>query len=130
MELIDFLWQANGLDGAEGALLFFVDRGRNGVLGYELEGLLDGLFCHLPQLVIKGNGDALSGAPVEDFSLFNGLVGHFFEAEGLGAKLNVVVVPVAFFAMFVFDGDQLLAASGWCLVYFDEVGEASDVEAI
>ena len=39
---------------------------------------------------------------------------HFFEAEGLGAKLDVVVVPPTFLAAFVFDGrgdlDDRLAA--------------------
>jgi hypothetical protein len=55
---------------------------------------------------------------------------HFFEAEGLGAKLDVVVIPPPFLAAFVFDGrgdldDRLAARSSSRLApELNEIGAA------
>jgi hypothetical protein len=57
---------------------------------------------------------------------------HFFEAEGLGAKLDVVVVPPAFLAAFIFDGrddldDRLAPRSSSRLApELDEIGAAEE----
>jgi hypothetical protein len=57
---------------------------------------------------------------------------HFFEAEGLGAKLDVVVVPPTFLAAFVFDGrgdldDRRAAPSSSRLApELDEIGAAEE----
>ena len=95
--------------------------------------MLDGLFGQVTQLAVKGNSNASPGAPVEDFPLLYCLAGHFFQAKGLGAELDVIVVPFSFLAVFVFDGSDLLVAGGWVLVvggYFDEVGKTGDVQAV
>jgi len=74
-----------------------------------LPGVGNGRFCHTPQRFIYGHSDAPPGTPVKDFPLCDCLPGHFFQAEGLGAELDVVIVPFSLFAMFVDDDTFTLA---------------------
>ena len=54
---------------------------------------------------------------------------HFFEAEGLGAELDMVVGPAAGGAFFVFDGAGLGdAAGGGIAADLDEVGFTGEAE--
>lgn len=105
VELGDFVGQADGLDGAVFTFFPLCDGGWNVVAGGELMGLGNGRFCHRVQVVIKGNRESFSGTPVEDFAMRNSLAGHLFQADRLGAKLDIVIVPFALLAVFVFNGD-------------------------
>ena len=112
-------------DGLEGAVFAFagIGGGEGCLVGLEEgAGLLDGGFGLLAEGGGEGNGDAAAGAVVEDFAVGDGGVEHFFEAEGLGAELDLVVVPLSFLAVFVFDGDGLVGVGG----VFDEVGDAGN----
>ena len=51
----------------------------------------------------KRDGPSLLTLGVKDRALRHGNTDHFFEAKGLGTKLNVVVIPLAEPASFVFD---------------------------
>ena len=57
---------------------------------------------------------------------------HFFEAKGLGAKLDVVVGPAACGAFFVFDGSSLGDARGIGRIEsnFNEVGFTGETKGI
>lgn len=116
--------QADGLDGAVGAFLPLVNGGGYGAVEQELVGVLNGLLGVLAQVCSERDGDAAARTPVEDFTLLNGLAGHFFQAEGLGAELDLVVVPFALLAVFVFDGQEHVA------IGFYEVGEACYLQAV
>ena len=106
------------------AFLTFANRERDVVGPNELLGLLNGRFRHLPQVIIEGDGDAPPGTPVEDFALADGLPRHLFQAKSLGAQLDVVVVPLAFFAMFIFDRDKRVT------IGFYKIGEASNLQTL
>jgi hypothetical protein len=60
---------------------------------------------------------------------------HLFEAEGLGAKLDIVVVPSTFLAAFVFDGqrdlDDCLAPPTFTRLAteLNEIGAAEEPES-
>lgn len=88
------------------AFLALADGVGDGVFFDELVGLLDGLFGKLAQGIVDRNGEAAAGAPVEDFAVGNVLACHFFQAEGLGAELDLVVMPLGFTAVFVLDGND------------------------
>ena len=106
------------------AFLTFGDGWRDAGGGDELLRLGNGRFRHLPQVIIEGDGDAPPGTPVEDFALADGLPRHLFQAESLGTQLDVVVVPLALFAMFIFDGDKRVT------IGFYKIGEASNLQTI
>lgn len=64
-------------------------------------GLGDGRFGSLAQILVKVDGYAAAGTPVEDFALLDASAGHFLQTEGLGAELYFVVAPAAFLAVLV-----------------------------
>ena len=65
----------------------------------------NGLFGEAAQILGKFHLSAALALGVEDRPLGNVYPEHFFEAQRLGAKLGVVVVELAAFALFELDRD-------------------------
>jgi len=72
---------------------------------------------------------ALAGFRMVDGSLVNRDAEHFLEAEGLGAKLGMVVVPSGFFSGLVFHGADLRDRAT-ILAHLDKVGPAVEAEVV
>jgi hypothetical protein len=83
----------------------------------------DGGLSEPAQLGVEDNLAPAFGFDVEDGASWDFDAEHFFEAKGLGAELNFIVIPLASPAAFIFDGIRL----GMKL---DEVGDADEPKAI
>lgn len=84
---------------------------------------MDGLDGGFAEVIGEIDEEASGGGGVIDVAERDGARQHFFEAEGLGAKLELVVFPVAFSPAFVFDGVE------FSRFFFEEVGDANEVVA-
>ncbi len=104
------------------AFAFWGEDGERGDAGAG-EGVeaLDERLNALAEGLIKENGGAAAGFAIEERAFGDGDVEHFFETEGLGAKLDFVHVGGFGFAALVFDG-----AGAGAGVEFDDVGAAGD----
>ena len=82
------------------------------------------------QGVVEDDVAATFGQGVEDGPGGDGDAQHFFQADGLAAELDLVVVPASAFAALVFDGEGRVGAAGVVGAEFDEVRDADDAQAM
>lgn len=95
--------------------------------------LLDNVDCELSKTRVDGHLGATPFLSVEDVSHLYVCMKHLFEAECLGADLNLISPVLLRFAAFVFQGDDLadvcrLEASA-VEMGFDDVADTREVEA-
>src|SRR5579885_1670424 len=61
---------------------------------------------------------------VEQVAACDGAAKHFFQAQGLGTELHMVIEPCAHFTFLVLDGRQLP------LLFFNHIGKTGEAQAL